>query len=82
MYTLSKYYQQVGVYDNSCVDRDDHCDYFQDFPWDNIFKLGAFAATAEFCECFQFGIEVYIPHHKYQVKPHSEPWFQLLVLLP
>ena len=21
------------------------------------------------------GIDVYIPHHKYQVKPHSSPWF-------
>ena len=22
-----------------------------------------------------FGIDVYIPHRKYQVKPHSSPWF-------
>ena len=25
--------------------------------------------------CVQGGIDVYIPHHKYQVKPHSSPWF-------
>ena len=24
---------------------------------------------------FQVGIDVYIPHRKYQVKPHSSPWF-------
>ena len=23
----------------------------------------------------QVGIDVYIPHRKYQVKPHSSPWF-------
>ena len=27
------------------------------------------------CEWFQVGIDVYIPHRKYQVKPHSSPWF-------
>ena len=40
-----------------------------------IFKLGASAATSEFCEWVQVGIDVYIPHRKYQVKPHSSPWF-------
>ena len=28
----------------------------------------------EFCEWVQVGIDVYIPHCKYQVKPHSSPW--------
>ena len=37
--------------------------------------LLAFAAASEFCEWFQVGIDVYIPHRKYQVKPHSSPWF-------
>ena len=27
------------------------------------------------CEWVQFGIDVYIPHRKYQVKPHSSRWF-------
>ena len=44
-------------------------------PWENIFKLGASTAASEFCEWVQVGIDVYIPHHKYQVKPHSSPWF-------
>ena len=37
--------------------------------------LGASAAASEFCEWVQVGIDVYIPHRKYQVKPHSSPWF-------
>ena len=43
--------------------------------WEGIFKLGASAAASEFCEWVQVGIDVYIPHRKYQVKPHSSPWF-------
>ena len=38
-------------------------------------KLGASAAANEFCEWVQVGTDVYIPHRKYQVKPHSSPWF-------
>ena len=38
-------------------------------------KLIAFAAASEFCEWVQVGIDVYIPHRKYQIKPHSSPWF-------
>ena len=30
---------------------------------------------SEFCEWTQVGIDVYIPHHKYQLKHHSSPWF-------
>ena len=44
-------------------------------PWRDIFKLSASAATSEFCEWVQVGIDVYIPHGRYQVKPHSSPWF-------
>ena len=47
----------------------------RDFPWEDIFKLSASAAPSEFCEWVQVGIDVYIPHRKYQVKPHSSPWF-------
>ena len=35
----------------------------------------ASAASSEFCEWIQVGIDLYIPHCKYQVKPHSSPWF-------
>ena len=46
-----------------------------DVPWEDIFKLSASAAASEFCEWVQVGNDVYIPHRKYQVKPHSSPWF-------
>ena len=69
------------AYDYSRMDWGDLCDHFRDVPWYDIFKLGASAVAAEFYGCFQAGIDVYIPHRVYLVKPHSFPWFQLLVLL-
>ena len=47
----------------------------EDVPWDNIFKFSASTAANEFREWVQVGIDAYIPHRKYQVKPHSTPWF-------
>ena len=48
----------------------------RDAPLEDIFKLSAAeAAASEFCEWLQVGIGVYIPYCKYQVKPHSSPWF-------
>ena len=40
----------------------------------NVFKITASAASA-FSDMVQVGIDVYIPHWKYQVKPHLSPWF-------
>ena len=42
---------------------------------ETTFKLGALAAASEFCEWVQVGIDIYIPHRKYQFKHHSSPWF-------
>ena len=56
-------------------------DYLRDIPWEDIFKLSASAAAAaaaaasQFSEWVQVETDVYVPHHKYQVKPHSSPWF-------
>ena len=47
----------------------------RDAPWEDILKLNASAAASEFFECIQVGIDVYVPDRKYQVKPHSSPWF-------
>ena len=47
----------------------------RDVPWGHIFRLGVSAAACEFCDWVQVGIDVYIPHRKYQVKPHPSPWF-------
>ena len=63
------------AYDYSRADWDGLCDHFRDVPWKNIFKLGASAAAGEFCEWAQVGNDVYIPHRKYQVKPHSSSSF-------
>ena len=50
-------------------------DSLRDVPCEVIFKLDASAAASEFCVWVQVGIDVYIPHRKYQVKPHSSPCF-------
>ena len=63
------------AYDYSRADWDGLCDHLRDVPWEDIFKLGASAAASEFCEWVQVGIDVYIPHRKYQVKSHSSPRF-------
>ena len=63
------------AYDYSRADWDGLRDHLRDVPWEDIFKLGASTAASEFGEWVQVGIDVYIPHRKYQVKPHSSPWF-------
>ena len=63
------------AYDYSRADWDGLRDHLRDVPWEDIFKVSASAAASEFCEWVQVGIDVYILHHKYQVKPHSSPWF-------
>ena len=63
------------AYDYSRADWHGLRDHLRDIPWEDIFKLSASAAASEFCEWVQVGIDVYISHRKYQVKPHSSPWF-------
>ena len=57
------------AYDYSRADWDGLRDHLRDVPWEDIFKLSASAAVSECCEWVQVGIDVYIPHRKYQVKP-------------
>ena len=63
------------AYDYSRADWDGLRDHLRDVLWENIFQLSASAAPSEFCEWVQIGIDVYVPHRKCQVKPHSSPWF-------
>ena len=63
------------AYDYSRADWDRLCDHLRDFSWEDIFELSASAAGSEFCEWVLVGIDVYISHLKYQVKPHPSPWF-------
>ena len=62
------------AYDYSRADWDGLHDHLRAVPWEGIFKHSAFPAS-ECCEWVQVGIDAYIPHRKYQVKPHSFPWF-------
>ena len=63
------------AYDRFRADWDALGNHLGDVSWEGIFKLSASAAASEFCVWVQVGIDVYIPHRKYQVKPHLSPWF-------
>ena len=63
------------AYDYSRAYRDGLRDHLRGVPWGDIFKLSASTAASEFFEWVEVAIDVYIPHRKYQVKPHSSPWF-------
>ena len=60
------------IRDYSRADWDGLRFYLRDVLLEDIFELGP---AAEFCEWVQVRIDVYIPHCKYHVKPHSSPWF-------
>ena len=59
------------AYDYSRADWDGLRDHLRDVPWEDMFKLSASAAASEFCKWVQVGIDVYIPHRKYQVIPYQ-----------
>ena len=70
------------AYDYSCADWDGLRDHLRDVPWEDIFKLSASAAARKVCEWVQVGFDVYIPHPKHQVKPHSSPWLSAACAAP
>ena len=58
------------AYDYSFAGWDGLCDLWEIFHE----REYSAAAASEFCDCVQVGINVSLPHCKYQVKPHSPPW--------
>ena len=66
------------AYDYSRADWDGLHDHLRNVPWEDIFKLSVSVAVSVFCEWVQVGIDLYIPHRKYQVKPHSSPRFSVV----
>ena len=56
------------VYDFCRADWDGLHDHLRDVSWEDIFELSSSAAGSEFCEWVQVGINIYIPHRKYEVK--------------
>ena len=68
--------------DYFCADMDNLSDHLRNLLWEDLFKLSASAAASEFCEWIQVGVNVYIPHLKYQVKCHLSPWFSAACAAP
>ena len=54
---------------------DDFRDFLRDLPLDHIFALNADECAREIVSWIQEGIQNFVPHRTYQVKPHSNPWF-------
>ena len=50
-------------------------DFLRDVPWDNVFELAVDNCAYEVSSWIQAGIDAFVPSRKYQVKPHSSPWF-------
>ena len=65
------------AYDYPCANWYSLHDHLRDVPWDDIIKFSTSAAGCEFSEWGQVGIDVYVPHRKYQVKRHLSPWFSV-----
>ena len=63
------------AFDYSRADLYGSCDHLRNVPGEDIFTLVASAAATEFYEWVLVGVAVYIPSHKYHVKPDSSPWF-------
>ena len=54
-------------------------DLIRDFPLEHIFNLDAEECAKEIASWLHDGIDAYIPSQKYQVKPHSSPWYSLAI---
>ena len=79
----------TDFHSNSKVDAPFHCttydylranwgglrNHLRGVPLEGILKFGTSPSDTEFCEWIQFGVDVYIPHCKYQAKLHSSPCF-------
>ena len=57
----------------SCADWDGLHDHLRDIPWEDILRLGSYAAASEFCEGVQVEIDVYIISLIVNIR--SGPWF-------
>ena len=50
-------------------------DFLRDAPWSDICKRNADEFALELTSWISAGIDAFIPSRKFQVKPHSSPWF-------
>ena len=63
------------VYSYNKADWDGFRDLLRNVPWVDIFKHNVTYAAKEISEWIGTGIDCFIPHRKFQLKPHSSPWF-------
>ena len=56
-------------------DWDSFRDFLRDIPWNVVFDLQAEACAREIVSWLKAGIDAFVPSRKFQVKPHSSPWF-------
>ena len=56
-------------------DWDNFHDFLHDIPWEAVFDLQVKACSREIVSWLLAGIDASVPSRKYQVKPHSSPWF-------
>ncbi|XP_047140024.2 probable RNA-directed DNA polymerase from transposon BS [Hydra vulgaris] len=57
------------------ADWDSFRDFLRDGPWVEIFRLPADKCASYITSWIQAGMESFIPSRRFQVKPHSSPWF-------
>ena len=66
------------AYDYSCADWDGLCHHLKDAHGMITLELVLLLLLVNFVSGFRLyisQIQIYIPHCKYQVKPHLSPWF-------
>ena len=64
-----------NVYSYRQADWDGVRDHLRDVPCLDIFKHDATFAATEISEWVEIGIDCYIPHRKFQLKPQFPQWF-------
>ena len=62
-------------YNYPLADWDSFRDFLSGIPWHSVFSLPADQCASEIMTWIQAGIDAFVPHRRYQVKPHSSPWF-------
>ena len=57
------------------ADWDGFRDFLRDVPWSDIFSGSPNSAAKELTDWLLIGIDTFVPHRKFETKPHSPPWF-------
>ena len=63
------------TYNYQRADWDSFRDFLRDGPWMDLFSLSVNKCASEITSWLQTGMDTFIPYRRFQVKPHSSPWF-------